>query len=184
MTGSTNPFGNALGRAVRDLHPAYFAMVMATGIVSTGADLLGMAPIALALFWLNSLIFIVLCCLTVGRLIRHYGEFLADLIDHNRAPGFFAIVAGACILGTQWLIILESPRIALALWLLAITLWLVLDYVYFTGVPIKETKPRMAEVIYGGWLFAVVQTQPRSVHGVRLSRFVDSETLAIIFFAL
>jgi tellurite resistance protein TehA-like permease len=184
MTESTNPFGNALGRAVRDLHPAYFAMVMATGIVSTGADLLGMAPIALALFWLNSVIFIVLCCLTVGRLIRHYGEFLADLIDHNRAPGFFTIVAGACILGTQWLIILESPRTALALWLFAIALWLVLTYTIFTGVTIKEKKPSLAEGIHGGWLLAVVATQAISVLGARLAPFFDSETQTIIFFAL
>jgi len=36
-----------------NLHPAYFAMVMATGIVSIAADLMDMQPIAVALCWLN-----------------------------------------------------------------------------------------------------------------------------------
>ncbi len=38
---------------LRTLHPAYFALVMATGIVSIASYLLGMTPLAVALFWFN-----------------------------------------------------------------------------------------------------------------------------------
>ena len=41
------------GAGLAGLHPSYFAMVMATGIVSIAAHLLGMPAIAGALFWLN-----------------------------------------------------------------------------------------------------------------------------------
>ncbi|MGH7928572.1 MAG: C4-dicarboxylate ABC transporter, partial [Candidatus Binatia bacterium] len=88
--------------STENLHPAYFAMIMATGIVSIAADLMEMKPIGLALCWLNLLLFIVLWILTLARLFWHRGRFLSDLIDHNRAPGFFTMVAAACILGSQW----------------------------------------------------------------------------------
>ncbi|HHT9105375.1 MAG TPA: hypothetical protein ACFYD7_05810 [Candidatus Wujingus californicus] len=35
------------------MSPAYFAMVMATGIISIAVHLLGMSLVAVALFWLN-----------------------------------------------------------------------------------------------------------------------------------
>ena len=41
------------------MHPAYFAMVMATGIVSIACHLLGMPVVALALFWLNIVFYVV-----------------------------------------------------------------------------------------------------------------------------
>ena len=174
----------ALKAAIENLHPAYFALVMATGILSIACELLEMGAIAFALCWLNLLFFLVLSSLTFARLVRHRGRFLADLIDHNRAPGFFTTVAAICILGSQWLIILESARIALVLWLLAILLWMVLTYTIFTGVTVKETKPTLAEGIHGGWLIAVVAAQALAVLGARLAPVFDSESQMMVFFAL
>jgi tellurite resistance protein TehA-like permease len=166
------------------LHPAYFAMVMATGIVSIACDLLAMRVIALALCWLNLVVFIILWLLTFARFVRHRARFFADLIDHARAPGFFTTVAAVCILGSQWLIVLQSARIALFLWILAIVLWMVLTYTIFTGVTVKETKPTLAEGIHGGWLIAVVAAQAVAVLGARLAPVYDSESQVMIFFAL
>jgi tellurite resistance protein TehA-like permease len=174
----------ALKAAIENLHPAYFALVMATGILSIACELLEMGAIAFALCWLNLLFFLVLSSLTFARLVRHRGRFLADLIDHNRAPGFFTTVAAICILGSQWLIILESARIALVLWLLAILIWMVLTYTIFTGVTVKETKPTLAEGIHGGWLIAVVAAQALAVLGARLAPVFDSESQMMVFFAL
>ena len=159
-------------------------MVMATGIVSIASDLLEMSTIALALCWLNLFFFIVLWFLTLTRFLWHPRRFLADLIDHNRAPGFFTTVAATCILGSQWLIILQSSRMPLVLWLFAILLWMVLTYTIFTGVTVKETKPTLAEGMHGGWLIAVVATQAVSVLGARLAPVFDSESQVIVFFAL
>src|SRR5690606_27251502 len=39
---------------LKTLHPAYFALVMATGIVALAADLHGLDLVATALFWLNA----------------------------------------------------------------------------------------------------------------------------------
>lgn len=48
--------------AIENLHPAYFAMVMATGIVSIASDLLEMTVIGVALCWLNLIFFAILWC--------------------------------------------------------------------------------------------------------------------------
>lgn len=170
--------------SIEHLHPAYFAMVMATGIVSIACDLLEMTTIASALCWLNLVFFTILWLLTCARFVWHRTRFLADLIDHNRAPGFFTLVAATCIFGSQWLTIFHASQLALILWAFAIILWMILTYTIFTGVTVKETKPTLAEGIHGGWLIAVVATQAVSVLGARLAPAFDSEAQAIIFFAL
>jgi len=174
----------SLKASIENLHPAYFALVMATGIVSIASDLLEMSTIAFALCWLNLFFFIILWSLTVARFGWHRTRFLADLVDHNRAPGYFTTVAATCIFGSQWLIIFQASRVALVLSLLAILLWMILTYTIFTGVTVKETKPTLAEGIHGGWLIAVVATQAVSVLGARLAPLFDSEAQPIIFFAL
>ena len=159
-------------------------MVMATGIVSLAGDLAGMKIIALLLCWLNLLFFIVLWVLTVTRLFWHRDRFLSDLTDHNRASGFFTMVAGACILGSQWLTIFGASRMALFLWVLALLLWMILTYTIFTALTVKDSKPTLGEGIHGGWLIAVVATQAISVLAARLSPEFDSHTEAVLFFAL
>ena len=83
-----------LSAGVRRLHPAYFALVMATGIVSVAAKLLGMEPVAQALFVVNLVAFPVLWVLTITRAVVHPSDFFADLVDHQRGVGFFTVVAG------------------------------------------------------------------------------------------
>lgn len=39
-------------RSLRSLHPGYFSVVMATGIVALAAQLEGIRPVAVALGWL------------------------------------------------------------------------------------------------------------------------------------
>ena len=66
------------------LHPAYFALVMATGIVSIAAHVTGMRGIALAMFALNSVFYLWLWSMTATRLLRHRDRIAADLLDHGR----------------------------------------------------------------------------------------------------
>jgi tellurite resistance protein TehA-like permease len=104
--------------SVKDLHPAYFAMVMAIGIVSIAAHLLQMTWLATSLAWLNLAAFAVLWLLTLARLLYHRSRVFADLIDHNRGVGFFTMVAASCVLGSQCLLVLDNPPLARLLWFL------------------------------------------------------------------
>jgi tellurite resistance protein TehA-like permease len=173
-----------LADAVRNLHPPYFAMVMATGIVAIASQLTGLHGFAVGLAWLNIGVFVVLWMLTLARAILFPRDFFHDLIDHKRGPGFFTIVAGTSVLGRQQIIIFGHYTAATALWFLAVPLWAGFTYAIFTGFTVKEDKPSLAEGIHGGWLIAVVATQAVSSLGTLLAgRFPAHET-EILFFSL
>jgi tellurite resistance protein TehA-like permease len=148
---------------LKGLSPSYFALVMATGIVSIGSDLLGMSALAWVLFAVNICAYPVLWVLTVLRLVRYPAAFLGDLIDHQRGMGFLTIVAGTGVLGAQMVLIGHSLAIASALLAVAIVLWVVLTYTIFTAFTIKRDKPSLADGINGTWLLAVVATQSIAV---------------------
>jgi tellurite resistance protein TehA-like permease len=157
---------------VADLSPAYFAMVMATGIVSLAAHLAGMPGIASALFALNIFVYAVLWCLTVLRMVRHPRRFFSDLVDHLRGPGFFTAVAGTSVLGSQFILLPTNYGAAMVLWVWAIVLWIALTYTIFAGFTIKARKPPLDEGISGAWLLAVVATQSIAVLSALLAPHV------------
>ena len=70
---------NILAQGIRDLFPGYFALVMATGIVSLAANLLQMEAIAWTLFRINEVSYGVLWVLTLIRLVRYFPQVEADL---------------------------------------------------------------------------------------------------------
>ncbi|MDP2743527.1 MAG: tellurite resistance/C4-dicarboxylate transporter family protein [Dehalococcoidia bacterium] len=170
---------------VKGLPPAYFAMVMATGIISIGANLLGMRVVAVSLGWLNIAAYVILWVLTLLRLLRYTHDLLADLIDHVRGPGFFTAVAATGVLGTQFISIWGNYRVAMLLWFVAVGLWVALTYIIFTGLTIKEKKPSLAEGITGAWLLAVVATQSVAVLSASLAPHIQQPLrLEFNFFAL
>ena len=168
-----------------DLSPAYFAAVMATGIVSIATLLLGMPTIAHALFWLNLALYATLGILYLARLVRHGGRVLADLGDHNRGVGFFSTVAATCVLGSQFILVRGDVRVAWGLWALGIVLWLTLIYAIFALLTVKGEKPSLADGLNGGWLLSVVATQSVAVLGNLLVPSAAGQGReAIVFFCL
>lgn len=186
------PFASDMGgflatfkAGVKGLPPAYFAMVMATGIISIGANLLGMRAVAVSLGWLNIMAYVILWVLTLLRLLRYTHDLSADLIDHVRGPGFFTTVAATCVLGTQFISIWGNYRLAMLLWFVGVGLWVALTYIIFTGLTIKEKKPSLAEGMTGAWLLAVVATQSVAVLSASLAPHLQQpHRLEFNFFAL
>lgn len=173
-----------LDRAAVDLHPAYFALVMATGIVSLAAWIQGYAALARAMLWLNVVFFAGLWLLTLVRLARHGARVWADLADHNRSVGFFTMVPAACVLGTQALLIAKSPSTAWVLWVFGVTVWAFLTYGIFTILIVKVSKPALADGLNGGWLVSVVATQAVSVLAAQLAGHAGTRTEAMLLVAL
>jgi len=155
--------GQMVLQGIRELSPAYFSLVMATGIVSIAADSAGMRWIAVALFALNVVAYVVLWVLTLLRVLWYPAEVLHDLSDHRRSVGFFATVAATCVLGSQWILISRSYLPATLLWGFGIILWIVSTYSIFTVLIVKKHKPSLAEGISGSWLLAVVAAQSIAV---------------------
>jgi tellurite resistance protein TehA-like permease len=169
---------------VATLHPASFALVMATGIVSIACRLQGQARLAGVLFAANLAFYLVLWGLTLTRVVRFRDRVLADLNHHGRAVGFFTTVAATCVLGSQTWLLGGAWRPAAALWALGILLWAVLTYSIFTALTIKKSKPTLEEGIHGGWLLAVVAAQSVSVLGSQLASGFGEDAPRVLFFCL
>ncbi len=165
--GSLPPGGWRAGLA--DLSPAYFGLVMATGIVSLGASMMGRPLIAQTLLYLNVVQYVVLCVLYALRGFHHPRRFFGDMVDHLKGPGYFTMVAGTGILASQFFVQAGNVRIGLALWLVAVLLWVGLTYTIFTAFTVKSEKPTLDQGISGGWLLAVVATQSLAVSSALLA---------------
>ena len=184
MTDDKNQQSNAFVRAAADLFPGYFALVMATGIISIAAHLLEMRTVALVLLVLNVIAYVVLWLLLLLRLVLFFSRVRTDITDHVRGPGFFTVVAGTCVLGSQLIIVRDQFSVAGVLWLAALLFWLIIMYTFFTAVTVRENKPSVETGLSGAWLIAVVATQSISVLGTLLVERWIAYTEPLLFFTL
>lgn len=167
-----------------NLFPGYFALVMATGIVSIASYLLNMKWVAWSLLIINAIAYGVLWLLTLVRLTAYFPKLFADMQDHARGPGFFTLVAGTCVLGSQVVILMQNYPIGILLWFLGIVIWVLVMYTFFTAVVVRENKPTLEAGINGAWLIAIVATQSISILGTLLSSQFESSQDILLFFTL
>lgn len=150
-------------RALADLSPANFGLVMATGIIAIAAEMLGLEGLARALLALNVAQYALLWLLYLLRALIHPRRCLDDLTDHARGPGYFTVVAATGVLASQYLVQAHSQGPGRALGVLTLLLWAVFTYSMFLGFIVKRDKPPLARGISGSWLLAVVATQSVTV---------------------
>ncbi len=181
--GPPSPTVTAPAGGLATLHPAYFALVMATGIVSIASSIMSIPVVPTLLFALNIVFYPVLWGVTVARAIRHRARLIADLSHHGRAVGFFTMVAATCVLGSQCIVVGGSPAAAFWFWVVGIFLYVVLTYSVFTALTIKQEKPPLAEGINGGWLVSVVAAQSVAVLGAQLAPSL-AHPEGVLFFSL
>ncbi len=186
MTGvlTSSTMRRRLGDNVAHLFPGYFALVMATGIVSIAAFLMQMPRTALALLAVNAVAYMVLATAITVRVVAYFPSVMADLNNHARGPGFFTLVAGTCVLGTQILVVTGRADVAYALWIAGIGLWFLVMYAFFTATVVRDVKPSLQEGLNGAWLLCVVATQAVSVLGSLLAPTMASGRDAALFLAL
>ena len=164
-TASVNRQTRSPGRvaaAISDLHPGYFAFVMATGIISTGTFLLGPSWLSRALLAAASAGLVLLGAALLIRLVVFRSDVAADIQSPERVFGFFTIVAGLDVLGVR-LAAAGHPLATAILAGMAAAVWLVLTY----GVPASLLLARERDSVLGGvngaWLLWVVGTQSLSL---------------------
>jgi tellurite resistance protein TehA-like permease len=177
-------FWGKVGPLIAAMPPAYFALVMSTGIVSIACHLQGFWLLAVSLFWLNLALYLILWVLTLWRLVCYPRQMFSDFTSHTRGVEFFTLVAGTCILGSQLVLLLQAYGPAAVLWLLGFFLWAFLIYGVWAALIIKTDKPSLAAGINGAWLVATVSTQAIAVLGALLASRFPGHREAIIFLAL
>ena len=152
-------FAHGENEDIKMLHPAYFAMVMATGIVSI-AMFLNKIPILPTLFlYLNTLFFIGLVITTGIRFFCYRADMVKDIKNTGRGMGYFTIIAGTATLGIQFILQTGLTSIGLFFWVSVIVMWFIITYGLIVGFIIKKDKPTLAEGLNGAWLVMIVAAQ-------------------------
>lgn len=175
---------SVISDAASGLFPGYFALVMATGVVSIACKLLAFPVIPTVLLAVNWMCYGVLVLLTALRAAKFPSRIVEDLSNHQRAPGFFTLVAGTCVLGTQTVTVAELRDVGLALWWVGAALWFLVMYAFFTAVMIRARKPSLATGINGAWLIAAVATQSIVVLRGTLDTAAPPETIQFYCLAM
>lgn len=157
------PLAAWLDGQIERLFPGYFAMVMATGIISNTLFLEGRHGLSDLLFAVDVLVFPWLVLLTVLRVMRFRRAVWADLTNPALVFSFFTIVAASGVLGLG-VNLRGGFGVAVALWLFALTVWFVLIYLSFAVLTFLNTA-HGANVVHGGWLIAIVGTQSLVILG-------------------
>jgi tellurite resistance protein TehA-like permease len=180
-----NPQPERPSFGLADMSPAYFGLVMATGIISLTAHMMQYETLASGLFYLNIGQYSLLCVLYALRAWLYPSRFFGDMLAHLTGPGYFTAVAGTGILASQFMVLRDNLVIGTALWVFTVVLWLCLTYTIFTAFTVKQHKPTLDKGINGGWLLAVVATQSLSVSSALLAaRIGQPYRLELNFFAL
>ena len=115
---------------VAALYPGYFALVMATGIISNALHLEGRGALSDLMFVGGALAFPWLALLTLTRAARFPRALWSDLTNPRLVFAFFTIVAASDVLGVG-MHLRGFGAAALGLWLFALVAWFALVYFSF-----------------------------------------------------
>jgi tellurite resistance protein TehA-like permease len=166
-----------------EFFPGYFALVMATSIVSLACYRAGFGGVSKVLLWFDVTAYTTLWIITLARLIFFRAEFIYDLTHHSRGATFLTMVAATCTLGCEIAVLMPWMRAAKSLWYLGLVLWLVLSYTFLTAITIREPKPSLEAGINGAWLLVIVATESISVLGALIAPMAKAPEI-ILFISL
>ena len=154
--------GSGAREAVRTLNPGYFALVMATGIVSIAMQSHQIYAVSVVLLWLSGIEYAVLVGAYTWRLAAFRAAVLADLSDPARAFGYFTFVAATDVLGAR--LAVDGYHIA-ALVLLAVgwVAWLALGYAVPWIAVLGRARRPVLQHANGTWFIWVVASQSIAV---------------------
>lgn len=159
---TTSTLGARVRDAVKGLTPGYFALIMASGIISVGLKLVGFTMLSTLLLWVAGIAYVILVLLNGWRLWSYREAVAEDFADPRRAFGFFTFVAGTNVLGAR---LAAADQMTMTSGLLVISglTWFVLGYVIpWTAVLGREERPVLITA-NGTWFIWVVASQSVAV---------------------
>src|SRR5699024_12699671 len=102
-------------------------------------------------------------------MLKFFPNVIADLTSHANGPGFFTLIAGTCVFGSQLIIVAKQYAIARYLWFLAIFLWVIIIYTFFTAVTMRKNIITFSKGNNVAYLIAVIAIQPVAMLATLLS---------------
>jgi tellurite resistance protein TehA-like permease len=162
---------------LRDFFPGTFALVMATGIVSIAAHLLGYDAVVWPLLGINLAAYPVLWVILLARIARFPRTVLREFASHDGGPPFFTLVAATAVLGSQLADFGVLDGLVVPLLWLSVALWAVLTYGFLSAVTVSIAKPGLEHGLNGAWLLLVVATESIAVLGSYVAVHADQPPL-------
>lgn len=167
-----------LRAAVQKADPGYFAVVMATGIMSRAMQLDGVAWLSGVLLGTGIVVYALLVVVYGWRLTAYRHDVLDDAANPRRAFGFFTLAAGSDVLAAR---LAGDGHTGIAVVLLVIggTIWALLSY----GLPTmlargNALRPALAGA-NGTWFLQSVATQSIAVGLTSLSSPLSAGAIAV-----
>lgn len=170
-------------REIEKLYPGYFALPMATGIVSIAASLLGYGVFGRWLFYLNVFSYVILVIMYMLRTLWYIPAIYRDLMDAAKSSGFLTIVAATNIVGYQFLYFDGDYVIASLFLLTGSFLWCTVIFSVLTAIIIKRKKGRIQRNMNGLWLLIIVATESVTVLGSATAEYYPASNAWIYFIA-
>ena len=123
----------AFAEIARTFAPGWFAAVMGTGVLALTTRSLGqhwpvLAPLAEALHWFNSLLFIVLAVPWLTRWLRFRPAAMQTMVHPVQANFYPTFSIALLVLAAQWLAFTPWVGVALALWWFGVVLHFVFSF--------------------------------------------------------
>lgn len=170
-------------QVVRTLEPGAFAVVMATGIVSTAMHAQHLAGVSAALLWITGFVYAFLVVGHIARIALFPSDVRDDLTDPERSFTMFTFVAGTNVLGAR-LLLDGHVGPAVGLFVVGLVAWLVLGYVIpWTAVLGHPDGPTLSRV-NGTWFLAVVAAQSVAVLAAGLQPVLHGHQRALALLAV
>jgi tellurite resistance protein TehA-like permease len=158
-------------------------MVMATGIVATGAAQQDLRWLAQPLYVIAAVTYVVLAVLLLWRLVVVPKLLAADVTSHAKGFAYLTTVAATNVLGSASAIIHGWWSLAWGLWWFSLALWVFFVYATLIAVVLKSPKPGLGKGINGTWFLLTVSTESVVVLGALLLGRHPSDLLAFALIA-
>ncbi|MDH5434960.1 MAG: tellurite resistance/C4-dicarboxylate transporter family protein [Gammaproteobacteria bacterium] len=152
---------------LHDLYPGYFAMTMATGIITIAFDQHGFSLLYQIMAAFTFASWFVLFCLYTWRLFKYPKAVFENLSNPKTTFMFFTFVAATDICGMV-LLQFGFEKIAMAAWAIAFVYWSALLYFGFAFLCFAH-REREVNVVHGGWLILIVGTQSLVILGAKIA---------------
>ncbi|XBH22269.1 tellurite resistance/C4-dicarboxylate transporter family protein [Jonesiaceae bacterium BS-20] len=161
-----------VNNAVANLSPGYFALVMATGILSVGFHNVGAGVLSGALLGIALVAYVTLWALYIWRVVQFRSHVLRDMRDPEKVFAYFTVVAGTDVLAVR-LLQADLPGLAMPLVFFGAILWFVFGYILpWQVLMTRDGKPILART-NGTWFIWAVASQSLAIGMSQIQPFFN-----------
>lgn len=165
-------------RGVADLRPGYAAVVMATGVLSSGLRMFDRPVLSWVLLALAAVALVVLLIAYLWGAVAYPHRLLADLREPREAFGFFTLVAAPNVLAIR-VSLDDHLVISAVLGLVSVPIWLVLTYAVPGALVVGPRREPVLPGANGSWFMWVVGTQSLASVAATLGQAMPGTTAVL-----